>query len=104
MKKCFFSILFCFFIYPYFTSAGNWDDFKTVTTLEQSYSETRSVWERNMWGKDGSENGEFRGPSGIAVDTAGNIYVADTGNDRIQKFNRNGKFIAAWGFQRGWRG
>ncbi|MFZ0510926.1 MAG: hypothetical protein WAM14_04900 [Candidatus Nitrosopolaris sp.] len=34
---------------------------------------------------------------GVAVDSAGNVYVADTYNDRIQKFDSNGTFIAKWG-------
>ena len=97
MKKCIFSILFCFFIYPCFTSAGNRDDFKTVPTSEPSIVNHRSCGDGTCGGKEGSENGEFRGPSGIAADSAGNIYVADTRNDRIQKFDRNGKFIAVLG-------
>src|SRR5574337_1986558 len=28
----------------------------------------------------------FNSPSGIVVDNSGNVYVADTGNNRIQKF------------------
>ncbi|MBF0539191.1 MAG: FG-GAP repeat protein, partial [Nitrospirae bacterium] len=35
-------------------------------------------------------------PQGVAVDNAGNIYVADTGNHRIQKFDASGKFISNW--------
>jgi DNA-binding beta-propeller fold protein YncE len=31
------------------------------------------------------------------VDKLGHIYVVDRGNDRIQKFDSNGKFITAWG-------
>ncbi|MBF0564727.1 MAG: hypothetical protein HQK89_05745 [Nitrospirae bacterium] len=41
----------------------------------------------------------FNGPSGIAVDSSGNVYVADTSNNRIQKFNSSGQFIAKWGSQ-----
>ena len=33
----------------------------------------------------------------IAVDSSGNVYVADTGNNRIQKFDDNGKFITKFG-------
>jgi hypothetical protein len=35
--------------------------------------------------------------NGIAVDSSRNVYVADPGNNRIQKFDSNGKFIAKWG-------
>ena len=39
----------------------------------------------------------FSSPSGIATDTSGNVYVADKGNNRIQKFTSNGTFITKWG-------
>ena len=42
-------------------------------------------------------DGQFDFPVGVAVDAAGNIYVADTGNDRIQKFVSGGAFITKWG-------
>ena len=42
-------------------------------------------------------DGEFASPNGISVDPSGNVYVADTGNNRIQKFSSNGAFIAKWG-------
>jgi tripartite motif-containing protein 71 len=38
------------------------------------------------WGLPGNGNGEFRAPSSVAVDSAGNVYVADSWNRRIQKF------------------
>ncbi len=34
---------------------------------------------------------------GVAIDMEGNIYVADTINARIQKFDRSGKFLLKWG-------
>jgi len=34
----------------------------------------------------------FNTPSGLAVDAAGNVYVADTGNKRIQVFDGDGNF------------
>ena len=33
----------------------------------------------------------FWNPQGLAVDAAGNVYVADTGNDRIQVLGNDGK-------------
>src|SRR5690606_658690 len=38
------------------------------------------------WGSLGSGNGQFNFPQGIAFDSAGNVYVADTFNHRIQVF------------------
>ena len=34
------------------------------------------------------EPGQFRSPWGIAVDGQGDVFVSDTGNQRIQKFDR----------------
>jgi len=46
----------------------------------------------------------FKEPRGIAVDSGGNVYVADTGNYRIQKFTADGVFITDWGTEGSWRG
>jgi DNA-binding beta-propeller fold protein YncE len=48
------------------------------------------------WGRKGSGPGEFDSPHGLAIDSAGRIYVADRSNDRIQIFDQDGKFIAEW--------
>ena len=42
-------------------------------------------------------NGKFFMPEGVTIDGDGFIYVADTGNHRIQKFDTNGAFIRKWG-------
>src|SRR5215831_12131987 len=49
------------------------------------------------WGSLGDGNGQFADAAGITVDKLGHIYVVDRGNDRIEKFDSNGKFITAWG-------
>ena len=48
------------------------------------------------WGEFGDKPGEFNIPHGIDLDTDGNVYVADRENNRIQKFDANGNFIALW--------
>src|SRR5262245_28341794 len=50
------------------------------------------------WGfPSGSGNGELSRPNGVATDASGNVYVADSGNDRIQKFDASGTFLTTWG-------
>ena len=44
------------------------------------------------WGQTGSAQGQFNGIRGIACDAAGNVYVADAGNNRIQIFDGEGTF------------
>lgn len=48
------------------------------------------------WGKFGNRQGEFNIPHGIDLDNEGNVYVADRENNRIQKFDAKGNFIAVW--------
>src|SRR5262249_6029204 len=42
------------------------------------------------WGQTGSSQGQFNQIRGIAADAAGNIYVADAGNKRVQVFDGEG--------------
>ncbi len=44
------------------------------------------------WGSRGTEPGLFGAARAIAVDAQGNVYVADSGNKRIQVFDNNGTF------------
>lgn len=45
------------------------------------------------FGKEGTKEGEFKFPYGIAGDKDGNIYVADLYNGNISIFDSKGKFI-----------
>lgn len=42
-------------------------------------------------------DGQFNEPWGVAADPAGNVYVADTWNGRIQVFDNEGRFVTKWG-------
>ncbi len=54
------------------------------------------------WGKHvlmfgsgtGSADGQFSTPKGVTVDSSSRIYVADSGNNRVQAFTSGGAFLA----------
>jgi DNA-binding beta-propeller fold protein YncE len=48
------------------------------------------------WGHHGAAPGEFDVPHGLAMDSAGRLFVADRANNRIQIFDQNGKLLAIW--------
>ena len=50
-----------------------------------------------IWGSEGTGNGEFVEPHGVAVDSLDNVYVVERLNSRVQKFDSNGNFITKWG-------
>jgi DNA-binding beta-propeller fold protein YncE len=59
------------------------------------------------WGSQGHDNGQFdflnvgmfnqNGAGAAAFDADGNLYVADPGNFRIQKFDPDRRFLTTWG-------
>lgn len=50
------------------------------------------------WGSLGSGDGQFNTPTGLAVSYSGVVYVADSGNHRIQTFDgETGAFLDKWG-------
>lgn len=51
----------------------------------------------SAFGSEGSKNGQFSGPQGIALDSSGNVYVADAGNNRVEKFDPAGNFMSIIG-------
>ncbi len=48
-------------------------------------------------GGSGKGEGKFYGPRGLCFDTGGYLYVVDSGNHRIQKFDKKGRFILQFG-------
>jgi DNA-binding beta-propeller fold protein YncE/uncharacterized protein YjiS (DUF1127 family) len=55
----------------------------------------------DTFGKEGDGKAEFSYPSGIAVGKTGEVYVADSGNHRVQVFTAGGKFLRMFGCYEG---
>jgi DNA-binding beta-propeller fold protein YncE len=49
------------------------------------------------WNGKKEEEGEYLHPFGVGMASDGIVYVADTDNDRIQKFTSEGMFVSEWG-------
>lgn len=62
-----------------------------VSVFSQSGEKLRS------FGTQGSGEGQFNNFRGVAIDSEGNILVADTWNHRIQKFTSEGRFLTTVG-------
>ena len=48
-------------------------------------------------GASGTQTSQFQAPRGMAFTADGSVYVADSRNNRIQRFNAAGDFEIAWG-------
>lgn len=48
------------------------------------------------FGQWGFENGEFRSPHALGMDSQGRLFVADRGNRRIQIFDQDGNHLDTW--------
>lgn len=48
-------------------------------------------------GGEGSEDGQFCRPWGVCCDSVGNIIIADRSNNRVQIFDKTGKFMRKFG-------
>gem|GEM_PF-840478 len=64
---------------------------KTLTTGGSTFRFSRFV------GSEGSGNGQLNNPKGIAVDSSGNVWVVDAGNNRVEKFNDKGEYLSKFG-------
>ena len=73
----------------------DWDAEKEGGRIHKLDPDGRLIgrWE----GGRGEGDGEFSVCTHIAFDKSGNVYIADRGNSRIQKFTSDRKFITKWG-------
>jgi DNA-binding beta-propeller fold protein YncE len=45
------------------------------------------------WGSKGTGEGQFIWPSGVAIDRAGHVYIADAGRNDVQVFSADGEYL-----------
>jgi len=57
-----------------------------------------------QWGTHGSGSGQFYNPNAVAVSNSGIVFVVDTNNHRVQKFDGDGNYMTQWGTQGGGNG
>ncbi len=78
--------------YVYVLASGWADPNARVTKLTSSGTVV------TQWGTFGEAENQFKGAEALAVGEDGSVYVADTANHRIQKFDANGSFLLMWGW------
>jgi sugar lactone lactonase YvrE len=48
------------------------------------------------WGGSGVGPGQFNQPTGLALDSKGNVFVVDSGHSRVQELSSAGRYVAQW--------
>lgn len=107
MKKRTIAILFMFFALPISIHLSG-QEIETVDGVRIVHNEEGGRWGKNLPVKIElvrtigdidtlDENLAFNMPSDIVLDNRGNMYILDSGNCRIQKFDLDGKFSASFG-------
>ena len=74
-----------------FTKAYGWG----VSDGASQFETCTSTCQAGLYG---SGAGQFEAPGGVATDSSGDVYVADSGNERIDEFSATGSFIQAYGW------
>jgi len=52
---------------------------------------------KEVGGSKGTGDGQFMFPHSLAIDLVGNVYITDTGNNRIEKFSPTSTLLKKWG-------
>ena len=71
------------------TAVGQDRTFTTLSVVTPVFS--------SAFGSEGTGNGQFKSPNGVAVDVSGNLWVTDSSNNRVEKFNSKGEYLTQFG-------
>lgn len=52
---------------------------------------------KSTFGALGSADGQLKAPGDVAIAANGDLFVVDRGNNRIERFNQEGKFVSKFG-------
>jgi uncharacterized protein (TIGR03663 family) len=77
--------------------SGPVDQLTQATAQDPFEGKRTEIQALQVWGSNGTGNGQFVAPRSLALGPDGSVYVADSGNHRIQVFDAGGNFITAWG-------
>lgn len=92
MKHKFLSFFVLFFLLTSVAFAASF------TSIRSGNWNAELTWNNvTSFGASGSGDGQFDSSNGIGTDSSGNIYIFDTTNSHIQKFDYNGNFVLRWG-------
>lgn len=70
-----------------------------TSQVRKIFDDGKKIIYKYAIGKRGSKLGQFNKPTGLCFDGESSVYVADTGNNRIQKIYDDGKAMSAvWQF------
>ena len=67
------------------------------TTIYAYDSNDRRLSSYVIQGQSGTADGDLAIPRSMLIDSSDDIYVVDTNNDRVQKFNSDGTYLAKFG-------
>jgi DNA-binding beta-propeller fold protein YncE len=76
----------------------NYGIIQSTTIQSDPYVQGKLVISADLtFGTNGTSDGQFNAPHGIAIAPDGTLFVADTNNNRIEHFSATGQFLNSWG-------
>jgi RHS repeat-associated protein len=64
---------------------------------EWNVSSSGAIKHVRNFSKEGTTAGLLKEPHNLSIDSAGHVWVADTGNNRVQEFGPNGAYLQTFG-------